>query len=176
MTENLFNEIIAWQNQTFGQSHALSKISHLAEELQELVDDLKNNSEGKRLEFADCFFLLFGAAASDGMTYEDICNAIREKFEINKQRKWGKPNENGIVNHVQEEYTEPNILNKAQVIQALKEGKKLTHRYFSANEFVFQPDPNKNVYQFEDGVQLSANMFWLDRNIDQWDTDWEIIN
>ena len=67
-------------------------------------------------------------------------------------------------------------MTKAQAIQALKEGKKLTHRYFSATEFVFQPDPEKNIYQFEDGVQLSSTMFWLDRAIEQWDTDWEIIN
>jgi len=100
MTENQFREISWWQNETFGQSTALSKIAHLAEELQELVDDLKSNDPNKRLEFADCFFLLFGAADADGMTYQDICEAIQEKFEINKSRKWGKPDKNGVVNHI----------------------------------------------------------------------------
>jgi predicted HAD superfamily Cof-like phosphohydrolase len=51
---------------------------------------------------ADCFFLLFGSAAADGMSYQDICNAIQEKFEINKRRRWGKPDENGIVKHIKD--------------------------------------------------------------------------
>lgn len=102
MTEQQFNEITEWQRNTFGQSTALSKIGHLAEELQELVHDLHQQYSERRLEFADCFFLLFGAAAADGMSYEDICNAISEKFEINKQRKWGNPDSEGIVRHVKE--------------------------------------------------------------------------
>lgn len=100
MNKRQFDEITKWQNETFGQVTALSKIAHLAEELQELVDDLKVNAENRRLEFADCFILLFGAAASDGMSYEKILEAVEEKMLINYQRKWGKPNENGVVNHV----------------------------------------------------------------------------
>lgn len=102
MTDKLYNEITAWQTKTFGQSTSLSKIAHLSEEIRELASDIANNNPDKRLEFADCFFLLFGAAASEGMSYEDIISAIEEKFEINKARKWGKPNENGVVNHIKE--------------------------------------------------------------------------
>lgn len=100
MTKEQFILITEWQRKTFGAATPLSKIAHLAEELQELVTDLKENNLGKKLEFADCFILLFGAAASDGMSYENICNAIGEKMSINYQRKWGKPNENGVVNHI----------------------------------------------------------------------------
>lgn len=100
MTEQQFNEIAAWQKETFGQSTALSKIAHLAEELAELSYDLINKNPGRNLEFADCFFLLFGAAAADGMSYEDICESIQRKFEINKKRTWGIPDENGIVKHI----------------------------------------------------------------------------
>lgn len=99
MTEQQFNEINIWQQNTFKQSTALSKIAHLKEELAELEADLKNQSADRRLEFADCFFLLFGAAAADGMSYEAVCNAIQEKFKINKARKWGKPDANGVVKH-----------------------------------------------------------------------------
>lgn len=99
MTEQQFNEIIAWQKQTFGQATALSKIEHLKEEIIELELDVTSNEVNKHLEFADCFFLLFGAAAADGMTYQDICQAIQEKFEINKAREWGKPDEKGVVRH-----------------------------------------------------------------------------
>lgn len=100
MKEQQFIEISAWQKETFGHATAMSKIAHLADEIIELVHAIKTNDPGKRLEFADCFFLLFGAAAADGMSYEDICSAIQEKFEINKLRKWGEPDENGVVNHI----------------------------------------------------------------------------
>lgn len=95
-----FNEIVAWQKETFGKATAQSKIGHLAEEVIELADALKEGLPDRRLEFADCFLLLFGAAAADGMTYDDIVNAIQEKFEINKARVWGKPDEHGIVRHI----------------------------------------------------------------------------
>lgn len=102
MTEHQFNEISAWQKETFGQATPLSKIAHLADEVMELYHDLIANKPERRLEFADCFFLLFGAAAADGMTYQDICQAIQEKLEVNKARKWGKPDENGVVKHIKD--------------------------------------------------------------------------
>lgn len=102
MTKQQFEEITQWQKETFGKATSLSKLSHLEQEIQELADAIVDNLPDKKLEFADCFFLLFGAAAADGMTYDDICNAISEKFEINKKRKWGKPNADGVVNHIKE--------------------------------------------------------------------------
>lgn len=100
MTQKQFKEIIAWQKETFSQATAFSKIQHLKEEIEELSIDVAIDGIDKRLEFADCFLLLFGAAASDGMTYEDICQAIHEKFEINKARKWGEPDKIGVVKHI----------------------------------------------------------------------------
>lgn len=99
MNEQQFKEITEWQKQTFPKASALSKIAHLKEEIDELSIDVGIDAVDKILEFADCFLLLFGAAASDGMTYQDICQAIQEKFEINKGRKWGNPDENGVVKH-----------------------------------------------------------------------------
>lgn len=100
MNKQQFLSITEWQKKTFGKATALSKIFHLAEELDELVSDLQTNSIGKKLEFADCFILLFGAAASDGMSYEDIIAAIDEKMSINYKRNWGKPEPNGVVHHI----------------------------------------------------------------------------
>lgn len=100
MTEEQFYEVIAWQKETFSNANSLSKIHHLKEEVEELLLDVSAKSSERNLEFADCFILLFGAAAADGMEYEDICNAIEQKMKINRQRKWGKPDENGVVNHI----------------------------------------------------------------------------
>lgn len=100
MNKELFNNIVEWQKITFPKATALSKTHHLAKEVEELKEDLVNNNPHKRLEFADCFLLLFGTAAADGMSYEDITNCIEEKFEICKNRKWGEPDKNGVVSHI----------------------------------------------------------------------------
>lgn len=116
MTREQFKQICEWQAQTFGSATPLSKLAHLKEELKELkyelevMDIMVANKRSQKLikahktvtnmEFADCFFLLFGAANAAGMSYDDICNAIQSKFEINKQRKWGKPDANGVVKHI----------------------------------------------------------------------------
>lgn len=96
-----FSDVTTWQNETFPQSTAMSKIAHLEEEVTELSAAIEHDLPEKRLEFADCFILLFGAAAADGMTYKDIYNAISEKMEINRSRNWGEPDENGVVKHIQ---------------------------------------------------------------------------
>ncbi len=100
MTKDQFIEITEWQKRTFSESTSLSKISHLKQELEELITELKDESENRKLEFADCFLLLFGAASADGMSYEDICNCINDKMKINYQRNWGKPDSDGVVNHL----------------------------------------------------------------------------
>lgn len=100
MTEEQYKAITSWQNNTFTRATALSKIAHLRQEIEELADDIKNNNPNQNLEFADCFILLFGAANSAGMSYQNIIDAINQKMEINYQRQWGKPNEDGVVNHV----------------------------------------------------------------------------
>ena len=103
MTEKQFYEITEWQSKTFGEATALSKIAHLKEEIEELLSDLQTNSDHKRSEWADCFILLFGAAKLDGMTFGDIISAIDDKMKVNYARKWGKPKENGVVNHIRTE-------------------------------------------------------------------------
>ena len=110
MTELQFIEISKWQKETFGQATPLSKLAHLAQEMVELKDAITNEDHTidheairkTKMEYADCFFLLFGSAAAYGMSYKDICDSIQKKFEINKRRKWGKPDENGVVNHLKE--------------------------------------------------------------------------
>lgn len=103
MTRTQFDEITKWQAETFGHATADSKIAHLKQEVDELADDVANKSVNAASEFADCFILLFGAAASYGMTYTDICEAVCNKMKINRARTWGKPDANGVVNHIKPE-------------------------------------------------------------------------
>lgn len=96
-----FEEVTKWQEETFGKNQTLPKIYHLQEEIEELKIALVSNNEKEiEKEFADCFILLFGSAKSHGLSFEDISRIVDEKMKINKLRSWGKPDENGVVNHV----------------------------------------------------------------------------
>jgi NTP pyrophosphatase (non-canonical NTP hydrolase) len=104
MTKKQFEEITQWQVETFPYSTALSKLHHLRDELRELREAINVGLKKElSLEFADCFFLLFGAAKAVGFEYEDICRFINEKLAINKARNWGKPDENGVVGHIKKD-------------------------------------------------------------------------
>lgn len=102
MTEKLFNEIAAWQQDTFPGGTPDSTLHHLLDEIRELRYSLRLDPASAAEELADCMFLIFGCADRMGMSYQDIQDAIAAKFAINKARKWGKPKENGVVNHVEE--------------------------------------------------------------------------
>lgn len=102
MTRELFKEINQWQNKTFPAATALSKAKHLRKEIDELIVELESQSHDKGTEYADCFILLFGSAFSDGMSYDQILFIIEEKFSIIKQRKWGEPDADGVVQHIKE--------------------------------------------------------------------------
>lgn len=108
MKKQTFEAITKWQNETFPTSTAASRIAHLRDEINELdtavslESFVKNDdpSRDMRLELADCFTLLFGVASSLGFTFSEIDDIVIEKFEINKARTWGEPDERGVVNHV----------------------------------------------------------------------------
>lgn len=101
MTPILYKAITLWQNQTFPAATALSKCHHLKEEVNELfVEVEQNNQQNAKKELADCFILLFGIADKLGLTYQQLVEIIYEKQQININRKWGNPDENGVVKHV----------------------------------------------------------------------------
>jgi NTP pyrophosphatase (non-canonical NTP hydrolase) len=101
MRYGTFKFITDWQVRTFPQATALSKLHHLKQEVLELIEAIESNDPDKKLEFADCFMLLFGAAKSDGMSFEDINESIMTKYMINLKRNWGTPDENGVVKHIE---------------------------------------------------------------------------
>lgn len=65
-------------------------------------------------------------------------------------------------------------MTKSEAIQAMEEGKKVRHRYFSDNEWVKELNPF--MYIYEDGVRHSKKGFWdIREQNDGWDEDWEIV-
>lgn len=75
MTPQQFEEVTKGQAETFPTATAISKVKRLTEEVAELQQP-EQNGECLRLEIADCFILLFGAASAAGLTYSDICLAL----------------------------------------------------------------------------------------------------
>jgi NTP pyrophosphatase (non-canonical NTP hydrolase) len=81
-----------WQRATFPPSTAASKLAHLRKELVEL--EAAPTDAG---EIADCIMLLVGVASLAGV---DVQQALEDKLAVNKQRRWGEPDADGVVEHV----------------------------------------------------------------------------
>jgi hypothetical protein len=64
-------------------------------------------------------------------------------------------------------------MTKSEAIEAIEEGKKITHQWFSDDEFVKMSD-EEGVYEFEDGVKQLKEEFWKLRTDLSWLIDWEI--
>lgn len=99
-SERQILEVIKWQKKTFPEASPSSKLKHLKQEVDELESDIFHGKETVPSEFADCFLLLFGAAYACGYNWSDIWQFMDWKMEINKNRKWGKPDKDGVVNHI----------------------------------------------------------------------------
>lgn len=105
--QQIMIDISTWSDATFGNGQRTVPILyHLKKEVKEVIEALEQNkSLGKiETEFADCFMLLFDAAYHFGFTAEKVLHSMRNKLEINKQRDWGKPDKNGVIEHSKEEY------------------------------------------------------------------------
>lgn len=82
------NLIGAWGDKTFPDSTAETVLSHLQEEINELVEanvDYEKNNKDRIQEAADCFLLVMQYAHKMG--YDILYEAI-EKMKINIARDW----------------------------------------------------------------------------------------
>jgi NTP pyrophosphatase (non-canonical NTP hydrolase) len=96
----LYRKIGKWQEKTFPGSNYKTKFNHLLDEIVELGDSLDSGTIDEiKNELADCFILLLGICYVFGVRPVKI---IRRKYKVNKKRKWGKPNEYGVISHVKE--------------------------------------------------------------------------
>jgi len=64
-------------------------------------------------------------------------------------------------------------MTKSEAIQAMREGKKVTHRYFTDDEWV-KITPT-GLYEFEDGVVCPSLLFWQDRQGEYWEDGWDVF-
>lgn len=61
-------------------------------------------------------------------------------------------------------------MTKDEAIQAMEQGHKVTHRYFSADEWMRLAG---RLYEFEDGCLCDPDEFWPDRE-EGFDDGWSI--
>jgi len=94
--QHLQDEIAQWSDATFGSSRPATRpLHHLAKEILELLE-----APDDQMEYADCLILLLDAFRMGGGSADDLIETCFQKLEINKKRKWGDPDENGVVEHI----------------------------------------------------------------------------
>jgi len=114
--QQLADSISLWSDATFGYAQrTIPIINHLKNEIEELVIEVKKEEAEASMvdreigravwEFADCMMLLLDAITHHGITMGTMMQAVSLKLEANKRRKWGKPDENGVIEHLREEDT-----------------------------------------------------------------------
>lgn len=95
--DTLYKELGEFSDKTFGDGQRNPAIvHHLLEEVEELIDAMGEarqlgkgyspKNEELRMEYADCFLLLFDSARKAGYDLDAIFNAMQEKLDINKTR------------------------------------------------------------------------------------------
>jgi len=92
--KNFQSEDGEWASKTFPQATNQSITEHLKREVNELSNS-KDSCDTS--EAADCLLILLHHAHKNGY---DLLSEAKSKFEINKKRKWGKPDKLGVVEHV----------------------------------------------------------------------------
>ena len=94
----LQDSITAWADSVFGKDRKPEMIlQHLKKEIQELIEEPSNLEE-----YADVGILWLNAAAKAGYKVKDLYFAMAGKLMVNKSRKWGKPDENDVVEHLRQ--------------------------------------------------------------------------
>jgi NTP pyrophosphatase (non-canonical NTP hydrolase) len=100
--QKLMYEIRSWSVPTFGDRYqaTIPVLNHLKKEIDELILEIEEDGDYSE-EFADCFMLLLDAAGGRGLTAENLIDYTYQKLNKNKTRTWGKPNEDGVIEHIE---------------------------------------------------------------------------
>lgn len=94
----LQKQVSEWQAKKFPDQPVEGKCKHLAREAKEL-----GNAPRDEVEMADCLLLLLGIAQVGGVSIERLVAVAWGKFEHNKTRQWGPPDEDGVCHHIEDQ-------------------------------------------------------------------------
>lgn len=84
-----------WSQETFGNVGPIGPLMHLSKEALEAAAE-----PGDLSEWADMQFLLWDAQRRAGITDEQIMQAMIDKLEVNKARKWPEPKDGEPRMHI----------------------------------------------------------------------------
>jgi len=97
--DELKNAIAEFSDTSFGKERPFTApLHHLKKEVDEAIES------GELEEFADMQLLLIDAFRKrfpDSSTAM-LLDSCMQKVKICKERKWGKPDENGVVEHIRD--------------------------------------------------------------------------
>jgi hypothetical protein len=94
--QDLQNKIAKWSDKTFGYDrNPCAPLAHLMKEVAETATNYTDI-----MEYADCMMLILDSARMAGHSATEILKATYKKLAINKKRKWGEPDNNGVVEHI----------------------------------------------------------------------------
>ena len=65
-------------------------------------------------------------------------------------------------------------MTKNEALIALANAKKITHRFFTPEEWMIQI--HSDLYAFEDGCKCTPSRFWGSRSDEVWDDGWSIFD
>jgi len=121
--QGIMQRIADWSDAQFGEGRSpIPILHHLKKEVPELIEAIENyqelslNENGAKeteialkkvlFEYADCFMLILDSARTMGLNSEMLYTYTNWKLEINKNRQWGIPDENGVVEHIRDAVSE----------------------------------------------------------------------
>jgi hypothetical protein len=106
--QQLSTNITKWCNAKFDAKGSMFMLHEFKRELIILIDLLNVAQKGCAdshiidcmYKYAYCTSLLIGSALAFDMTIDTFIDFSYAKLEINKNRSWGKPDSNGVVEHI----------------------------------------------------------------------------
>lgn len=91
--------IVAWSQGQFPTATPTSTLHHLRKELAEIDQALAaGDLDAAAMEFIDVLFLAAQGAQRCGCADPDAL--ARQKLALNRARRWGPPDAQGVVEHV----------------------------------------------------------------------------
>ncbi|MEX0732868.1 MAG: dATP/dGTP pyrophosphohydrolase domain-containing protein [Aquisalimonadaceae bacterium] len=94
--QRLQDEQGKWSDATFGvKRDPRPALHHLRKEVREVI-----RKPFDTVEYADCLMLLLDAYRKVGGSADELVQVAFAKLDINREREWGDPDQNGVVEHV----------------------------------------------------------------------------
>lgn len=66
-------------------------------------------------------------------------------------------------------------MTKKEAIEAMKAGCKVTHSYFTKEEWIALETPSSKIFVDETGLSLPCDEFWRQRKSEAFNFGWEIF-